>query len=150
MGFHLGLWLDWFNFLKKIEVVVWPPSSSSYSRATERPTAESCRRYSGEVFTRRHRAMGIRDRPIAPRSPWQNGYCERLIGSIRRECLDHVLVFLASGIFALLCAHADYYKRTPTHLALDKDSPALRAIEPFGRIVVVPILGGLHHQYVRI
>jgi transposase InsO family protein len=104
----------------------------------------------GKVFTRRLRAMGIRDRPTAPRSPWQNGYCERLIGSIRRECLDHILVFGERNLRHLLRAYADYYNRTRTHLSLDKDSPASRAIEPFGRILPVAILGGLHHRYVRI
>jgi len=104
----------------------------------------------GEVFIRRLRAMGIRDRPIAPRSPWQNGYCERLIGSIRRECLDHIVVFGERHLRHLLCAYADYYNRTRTHLSLNKDSPASRAIESCGRILPVPILGGLHHQYVRI
>jgi transposase InsO family protein len=104
----------------------------------------------GEVFTRRLRAMGIRDRPTAPRSPWQNGYCERLIGSIRRECLDHILVFGERHLRHLLRTYADYYNRTRTHLSLHKDSPASRAIEPFGRILPMPILGGLHHQYIRI
>jgi transposase InsO family protein len=104
----------------------------------------------GEVFTRRLWAMGIRDRPTAPRSPWQNGYCERLIGSIRRECFDHMLVFGERHLWRLLRAYADYYNRTRTHLSLDKDSPASRAIESFGRICSVPILGGLHHRCVRI
>jgi transposase InsO family protein len=104
----------------------------------------------GEVFTRRVRAMGIRDRPTAPRSPWQNGHCERLIGSIRRECLDHMVVFGERHLCRLLRAYADYYNRTRTHLSLDKDAPATRAIEPFGRICPVPILSGLHHRYVRI
>jgi transposase InsO family protein len=104
----------------------------------------------GEVFTRRVRAMGIRDRPTAPRSPWQNGHCERLIGSIRRKCLDHMVVFGERHLCRLLRTYADYYNRTRTHLSLDKDAPATRAIEPFGRICPVPILSGLHHRYVRI
>ncbi len=104
----------------------------------------------GEVFNRRLRAMGIRDRPTAPRSPWQNGYCERLIGSIRRECLDHILVFGERHLRHLLRAYADYYNHTRTHLLLDKDAPAWRSIEEFGRISPVPVLGGLHHRYVRI
>jgi hypothetical protein len=104
----------------------------------------------GEVFTRRLWVMGIRDRPTAPRSPWQNDYCERLIGSIRRECLDHMLVFGEQHLRRLLRAYAEYYNRDRTHLSLDKDSPASRAIESFGRICPVPILGGLHHRYVRI
>src|SRR5436853_6368554 len=70
----------------------------------------------GEVFIRRLRAMGIRDRPTAPRSPWQNGYCERLIGSIRRECLDHVVVFDERHLRYLLRTYADYYNQARTHL----------------------------------
>jgi transposase InsO family protein len=104
----------------------------------------------GEVFIQRLRAMGIRDRPTTPRSPWQNGHCERLIGSIRRECLDHIVVFGEQHLRHLLRAYANYYNRTRTHLSLNKDSPAPRAIESFGRILPVPILGGLQHRYVRI
>jgi transposase InsO family protein len=104
----------------------------------------------GEVFTRRLRAMGIRDRPTTPRSPWQNGYCERLIGSMRQESLDHIVVFGERHLRHLLRAYADYYNRTRTHLSLDKDSSASRATERFGRICPMFILGGLHHRYVRI
>src|SRR3974390_872172 len=96
------------------------------------------------VFIRRLRAMGIRDRPTAPRSPWQNGYCERLIGSIRGGCLDHIVVFWERHLRHLPCVYANYYNRTRTHLSLNKDSPASRAIESFGGILAVPILGGLH------
>jgi Integrase core domain len=103
----------------------------------------------GEVFIRRLRAMSIRDRPTAPRSPWQNGYCERLIGSIRRECLDHIVVFGEQHLRHLLRVYADYYNRTRTHLSLNKDSPASRAVESFGRILPVPILGGLHRRFRR-
>jgi transposase InsO family protein len=77
----------------------------------------------GEVFIRRLRAMGIRDRPTAPRSPWQNGYCERLIGSIRRECLDHIVVFGERHLRHLLRVYADYYNRTRTHLSLNTTRP---------------------------
>jgi transposase InsO family protein len=104
----------------------------------------------GDIVVRRLRAMGIRDRPTAPRSPWQNGYCERLIGSIRRDCLDHVVIFGEQHLRHLLRSYTSYYNRTRTHLSLNKDSPATRPIETVGRIVPVPILGGLHHQYVRI
>ena len=104
----------------------------------------------GDVFIRRLRAMGIRDRPTAPRSPWQNGYCERLIGSIRRDCLDHVVVFGERHLRQLLLSYANYYNQTRTHLSLNKDAPVSRAIQTVGRILPVPILGGLHHQYVRI
>ena len=104
----------------------------------------------GDIVVRRLRAMGIRDRPTAPRSPWQNGCCERLIGSIRRDCLDHVVVFGERHLRHLLLSYANYYNQTRTHLSLNKDSPVTRPIETVGRILPVPILGGLHHQYVRI
>jgi transposase InsO family protein len=101
----------------------------------------------GDMVVRRLRAMGIRDRPTAPRSPWQNGYCERLIGSIRRDCLDHVVVFGEQHLRHLLRSYANYYNQTRTHLSLNKDFPVTRPIETVGRIVPVLILGGLHHQY---
>ena len=104
----------------------------------------------GEVFVRRIRAMGIRDRPTSPQSPWQNGYAERLIGSIRRECIDHVIVFNERHLRHLLRSYLDYYNETRTHLSLDKDAPVSRAIEVVGRIFGRPVLCGLHHQYVRI
>jgi transposase InsO family protein len=104
----------------------------------------------GEVFVRRVRAMGIRDRPTSPRSPWQNAYAERLIGSIRRECTDHVIVFGERHLRHLLRSYLDYYNETRTHLSLDKDAPISRAIQAVGRIVGCPVLSGLHHQYVRI
>src|SRR5262249_45607983 len=104
----------------------------------------------GEIFTRRLRAMGIPDRPIAPRWPWQNGYAERLIGSVRRECLDHVVVFGERHLRHVLLLYADYYNRARTHLSLNKDAPVPRAVQAIGRIHANPILGGLHHQYVRI
>jgi transposase InsO family protein len=104
----------------------------------------------GEIFTRRLRVMGIRDRPIAPRSPWQNGHAERLIGSLRRECLDHVIVFSERHLRQLLLLYMDYYNKARTHLSLNKDAPVPRAIQAIGAIHANPILGGLHHHYVRI
>jgi transposase InsO family protein len=104
----------------------------------------------GEVFTRRLRAMGIRDRPISPRSPWQNGYVERVIGSIRRECLDHVIVLGEVHLRRLLASYAQYYNAARTHLGIAKDSPDNRPIQALGTIVDVPVLGGLHHRYARI
>jgi len=104
----------------------------------------------GAVVTRRLRAIGIRDRPIAPRSPWQNGHVERLIGSIRRECLDHVVIFGEAHLRRVLRTYAGYYNGVRTHLALGKDAPFGRPVQVVGRIVPVPILGGLHHQYLRI
>jgi transposase InsO family protein len=104
----------------------------------------------GHVFTRRLRAMGIRDRPIAPRSPWQNGHAERLIGSLRRECLDRMLIFGEQHLRRVLASYAAYYNQARTHLALQKDAPFHRAVQRSGAIVAIPILAGLHHQYVRI
>jgi transposase InsO family protein len=103
----------------------------------------------GAAVTRRLRTMGIRDRPIAPRSPWQNGHVERLIGSIRRECLDHVVVFGPAHLRRVLRAYAAYYNGVRTHLALGKDTPFGRPVQTLGRIVPLPVLGGLHHQYLR-
>jgi len=104
----------------------------------------------GEAFIRRLRAMGIRDRPIAPHSPWQNGYAERLIGSIRRECLDHVVVLGERHLRHLLKSYQTYYNEVRTHLSLHKDSPVSRAVQTVGRMLAIPVLGGLHHQYLRV
>jgi Integrase core domain len=104
----------------------------------------------GARFIRRVRAMGIRDRPTAARSPWQNGYAERLVGSIRRECLDHVIVFGERHLRTLLHNYQSYYNECRTHLSLDKDAPLSRAVQASGRIAASPVLGGLHHQYCRI
>ncbi len=104
----------------------------------------------GAVVTRRLRAMGIRDKPVAPASPWQNGFAERLIGSIRRECVDHMLVLSVAHLRRILKRYAAYYNELRTHRSLNKDSPIHRAIQHLGNIVSVPVLGGLHHQYCRI
>ena len=104
----------------------------------------------GAVLARRLRAMGIRDRPIAPRSPWQNGCAERLIGSIRRDCLDHVVVFGEQHLRHLLTSYQKYYNEARTHLSLDKDAPIPRTVQTVGQTLAVPILGGLHHQYIRV
>jgi transposase InsO family protein len=104
----------------------------------------------GAAFKARVRAMGIRDRPTSFRSPWQNGDVERLIGSIRRECTDHLLVFNADHLRRILAKYASYYNEVRTHVALGKDTPCRRPIQQFGDIVAYPILGGLHHQYARI
>jgi transposase InsO family protein len=103
----------------------------------------------GLAFRRRLCAMGVRDRPIAPRSPWQNGYAERLIGSIRRECLDHIIALGEAHLRRILRSYVVYYNDLRTHLSLAKDAPSRRPIERSGRIIRRPILGGLHHQYVR-
>src|SRR5437762_3286072 len=102
-----------------------------------------------KYVSRRLRAMGIRDRPITPRSPWQNGHVERLIGSIRRECLDHVVVLGERHLRHLLANYATYYNGVRTHLALDKDTPLHRPAQTVGRITSVTWLGGLHRYYVR-
>ncbi len=104
----------------------------------------------GRVVRLRVRAMGIRDRPVAPRSPWQNAYAERLIGSIRRECLDHMIVFSERHLRRILKAYCTYYNEVRTHLSLDKDAPKCRPIQRSGGIVALPVLGGLHHQHCRV
>jgi transposase InsO family protein len=104
----------------------------------------------GPIFVQRLRAMGIRDRPTAPRSPWQNAHVERLIGSIRRECLDHMIVFGEAHLRRILRAYATYYNESRTHRSLKKDSPVHRAIQRLGVITSQPVLGGLHHRYCRI
>src|SRR5262245_24230361 len=95
------------------------------------------------------KAMPIVEVLPAPRSPWQNGYVERFIGTVRRECLDHVIVFSAHGLQRLLDLYGDYYQRTRTHLSLDKDTPVPRGITPpsDGCVVAVPQVAGLHHRY---
>src|SRR6476659_5582380 len=104
----------------------------------------------GHDFTSRVSAMGIRDRPITPGSPWQNGCAERLIGTLRRECLDQMLIFGEWHLRRALSAYAAYYNQARTHLALQKDAPSHRAVQRSGAIVAIPILAGLHRQYVRI
>jgi transposase InsO family protein len=103
----------------------------------------------GAVITRRLRAMGIRDKPTTPASPWQNGVVERLIGSIRRECVDHVIVLGEVHLRRTLKSHARYYNETRTHLALGKDAPVSRPVQRTGVVRSLAILGGLHHHYAR-
>jgi transposase InsO family protein len=104
----------------------------------------------GEVVKRRLRGLGIRDRPIAPRSPRQNAYVERVIGSLRRECIDHVIVFDETHLRQVMSAYASYYNQARTHVALGKDAPIGRSIERFGHIIAEPVVAGLHHRYARI
>jgi transposase InsO family protein len=104
----------------------------------------------GTIVTRRLRAMGIRDKPIAPASPWQNGFAERLIGSIRRECVDHLIVLGEAHLRRVLRAYARYYNNIRPHWSLTKDAPVSRPIQRTGGIRSNAILGGLHHHYVRI
>ena len=96
----------------------------------------------GTVVTRRLRAMGIRDKPTAPASPWQNGFAERLIGSIRRECVDHIVVLGEAHLRRILRSYARYYNDIRTHRSLDKDAPVSRPVQRTGIISSRPILGG--------
>src|ERR1700680_772852 len=104
----------------------------------------------GTVVIRRLRTMGIRGKPTAPASPWQNGFAERLIGSIRRECLDHVIVLGEAQLRRILKSYAAYYNCVRTHRALNKDAPASRPVQRSGVISSHAILGGLHHPYARV
>lgn len=103
----------------------------------------------GGVFKRTVRAFGIRDRPTSFNAPWQNGYVERVIGTVRRECLDHVLILSENHLRRTLSAIASHYNANRTHLSLAKDAPDRRAIERNGKIISISILGGLHHRYGR-
>ena len=104
----------------------------------------------GTVVTRRLRAMGIRDKPTAPASPWQNGVVERLIGSIRRESVDHMIVLGEAHLRRILKSYARYYNGVRTHRSLNKDAPVSRSVQRTGVIRSRAILGGLHHHYSRI
>jgi transposase InsO family protein len=104
----------------------------------------------GTVVTRRLRAMGIRDKPTAPASPWQNGVVERLIGSIRRESVDHMIVLGEAHLRRILKSYARYYNGVRTHRSLNKDAPVSRSVQRTGVICSRAILGGLHHHYSRI
>ncbi len=105
----------------------------------------------GENFRQQVRDMGIEEVLSTPRSPWQRAYVERVIGSIRRECLDHVIVFDETSLRRMLASYIDYYHRSRTHLSLGKDSPEPRAVQPprIGPVVSVRQVGGLHHRYER-
>ncbi len=104
-----------------------------------------------QAVTATAKAMGIEQVLTAPRSPWQNAYAERFIGSVRRECLDHVVVLTAAGLRRILKSYVAYYTTTRTHLSLEKDSPEPRPVtpRPHGRVVAIPEVGGLHHRYER-
>ena len=105
----------------------------------------------GNDFRDQVQDMGIEELLSTRRSPWQRAYVERVIGSIRRECLDHVIVFRESSLRRTLASYFDYYHRSRTHLSLGKDSPEPRPIQPpeSGPVVAVPQVGGLHHRYER-
>ncbi len=105
----------------------------------------------GDAFRGQVRDMGIQEVLSTPRSPWQRAYVERVIGSIRRECLDHVIVFHEASLRRILGSYVDYYHRSRTHLSLSKDSPEPRSIQPpeMGSVVALSQVGGLHHRYER-
>jgi transposase InsO family protein len=101
------------------------------------------------VFHRAAAGLGIEEVVTAPRSPWQNPFVERVIGSIRRECLDHVIVLNERHLFRIRASYFSYYHLCRTHLAPGRNAPVPRAIEPpeRGRVVAIPQVGGLHHLY---
>jgi putative transposase len=105
----------------------------------------------GTRFVRRVRSLGIEEKVIAPMSPWQNPIVERLIGSIRRECLDRVIVLNERHLRKLLADYGEYYHRIRPHRSLGQDAPTPRTIEPpeCGKVVEFPMVGGLHHRYGR-
>jgi putative transposase len=103
----------------------------------------------GSEFRSRIQSLGIREAVTAPRSPWQNAFVERAIGSIRRECLDHVVVLGRRHLRCRLKSYVDYYHRSRTHLALAKDAPLPRGVMPRGEIIALPQVGGLHYRYER-
>ena len=105
----------------------------------------------GERFSRQAKALDIREVIIAPRSPWQNAYAERVIGSIRRECLDHVVVIGERHLLRILGKYVEYYNESRTHLSLAKDAPTPRSVQrpSEGRVMELPRVGGLHHEYTR-
>ena len=106
----------------------------------------------GDRFCRRVEGLGIEEVLTAPRSPWQNPYAERLVGSVRRECLDRVIVLGEQHLRRILKSYFSYYHRSRTHLSLGKDAPEPRAVHPpsMGEIVELPEVGGLHHRYERL
>jgi transposase InsO family protein len=105
----------------------------------------------GPVFSRRVESLGISDKPIARRSPWQSPYVERLIGSIRRECLDRMIIFHAGQLERVLRSYLEYYHRLGPHRSLEHDSPVPRVVQlpDCGKVIELALLGGLHHVYVR-
>jgi len=104
----------------------------------------------GREFRRRVQSLGIKEVITAPRSPWQNAFAERIIGSIRRECLDHVVVLNRRHLTRLLRKHFTYYQCSRTHLALAKDAPESRVVMSQGKIIAISQVGGLHHRYERL
>jgi len=134
-----------------------PTSEWTAQQMTEAFTERDAKRYVirdrdaiyGNEFRRRIESLAMKEVVTTPRSPWQNAFAERLIGSIRRECLDHAVVMNSRHPRRLLKSYFAYYHRSRTHLGLGKDAPAGRAVMPKGEIVAFPEVGGLHHRYER-
>jgi putative transposase len=105
----------------------------------------------GEELRERIQAIGIEEITTAPRSPWQNPFCERLIGSVRRDCLNHVIILGESHLRKILARYFDYYHKYRTHLSLDKDAPERRPVQDaeLGEVIEIPEVGSLHHHYER-
>jgi Integrase core domain len=122
--------------------------SGSCHEETHAPQAPLFDHFVIEVLWRA--LIGIRDKPTAPASPWQNGFAERLIGSIRRECMDHIIVLGETHLRRILNSYADYYNCVRTHRSLNKDAPVSRPVQRTGVISSGAILGGLHHHYARV
>ena len=103
------------------------------------------------AFRRSVRAIGIREILTAPQSPWQNPYAERVVGSIRRECLDHLIILGERHLRSILKNYVNYYNVSRPHLSLERNAPVPRSVEPsaLGAVVAVPQVGGLHHRYTR-
>jgi len=144
----------------RFDVTQHPTSQWLFHQVTEAFPWDTAPRYLlrdrdasyGSYFSNRVEAMGIAEVMTAPGSPWQNAYVERVIGSIRRECLDHIVSFNERHLRRVLCSYLDYYHRTRTHLSLGKDCPDPRPIQPcrIGRVVAIPQVGGLHRRYERL
>ena len=107
-------------------------------------------RFYGQEFRNQVAVMTIKEVLSAPRSPWPRAYVERVIGSIRRECLDHVIVLSEESLRRTLRSYFSYYHRSRLHLSLERDSPESRPVQSIGRIVAFPEVGGLHHRYERV
>ena len=127
-----------------IEAFPWDTSPQYLLR--DRDSIYGCR------FQKRLKSMGIEEVLTAPRSPWQNAYVERVIGSIRRDCLDHVIVLNERHLKRILTSYLDYYHRWRMYLSLEMDSPESRLVQPpaLGKVVEFPEVGGLHHHYERL
>jgi len=125
-------------------------ASCPYDRAPEYLLRDRDSIY-GSLFVQRVEGIGIKQKLISPRSPWQSPYVERLVGSIRRERLDRVIVFNEGQLRQILDSYLDYYHKAPPHRALSHDSPIPRPVEPpeRGKVIEIPLVGGLHHHYLR-